>query len=103
MNKEKRNLEIDFNDCLNRIIKIANEKYDGHFTLMSFTTHFKACFGTINGREHIKSLKPHKTIDDAVFYLLEQDSGFHGIKGIDYEYYDEDLKMPSMHELFGMN
>jgi hypothetical protein len=31
---------------LEQITKIANEKYDGHFTLLKFTTNWRCCFGT---------------------------------------------------------
>ena len=29
---------------LNELIKIANEKYDGHFTIMKFTINYRVCF-----------------------------------------------------------
>ena len=28
-------------------IRIANKKYDGHFTMMKFTTNYSFCFGTV--------------------------------------------------------
>jgi len=33
---------------LQKLIDIANKEYDGHFTLMKFTTDWRCCFGTIN-------------------------------------------------------
>lgn len=29
------------------LVRIANEEYDGHFTLMKFTTNWGCCFGTL--------------------------------------------------------
>jgi hypothetical protein len=28
--------------------KIANKEFDGHFTILKFTTHYKSFFGTID-------------------------------------------------------
>ena len=33
---------------LQKLIDIANKKYDGHFTLMKFTMDWGCCFGTFN-------------------------------------------------------
>ena len=33
---------------LQKLIDIANKEYDGHFTLMKFTTNWGCCFGTLN-------------------------------------------------------
>lgn len=35
-------------EVLQKVICIANEKYDGHFTLLKFTTNWKFCFGTLD-------------------------------------------------------
>lgn len=36
---------------MNQVIKIANEEFDGHFTLMKFTTNWRLTFGTVENRE----------------------------------------------------
>ncbi len=36
-----------FNEIFQHCIDIANEKYDGHFTLFKFTTNWRFCFGTV--------------------------------------------------------
>lgn len=36
-----------FLDIFKKCIEHANKKYDGHFTLMKFTTNWRFCFGTI--------------------------------------------------------
>lgn len=33
---------------LQELIDIADKEYDGHFTLLKFTTDWACCFGTIN-------------------------------------------------------
>lgn len=33
---------------LQKLIEIANKEYDGHFTLMKFTTDWGCCFGTLD-------------------------------------------------------
>ena len=34
---------------LQKLVDIANKEYDGHFTLMKFTTDWGCCFGTLDG------------------------------------------------------
>lgn len=33
-------------ELLSRLIQIANEKFDGHFTILKFTGNWRVCFGT---------------------------------------------------------
>ena len=53
---------------------IARKKYDGHLTLMKFTTHWKAMFGTPNldtdGRKDVRKLKAYPSLEEALFYLI---------------------------------
>ena len=50
---------------LETLERIANEAFDGHLTIMKFTTGWKIVFGTpnldIGGRSEITKLKTHKT------------------------------------------
>lgn len=41
---------------LQKLIDIANKEYDGHFTLMKFTTDWGCCFGTLDDT-HVASYK----------------------------------------------
>lgn len=56
-------------------IKIAEEKYDGHFTLMKFTGNWRFCFGTIEGeiREDIQKMASGKTMHEAVRKGIDED------------------------------
>lgn len=53
--------------------RIARVKYDGHFTLMKFTTGYRFCFGTMDyhsdymkWREIIRDMPEGKTLDEAI-------------------------------------
>ena len=48
----------------------ANLKYDGHYTVLKFTTGFKVSFGTITDREEIDSLVNYETLKKAIVNLL---------------------------------
>lgn len=52
---------------LQRLIDIANKEYDGHFTLMKFTTDWGCCFGTLDDT-HMTSYKMShgKTMSEAI-------------------------------------
>jgi hypothetical protein len=56
----------ELHKMLNQLTKIANEKYDGHYTLMKFTTNYRVCFGTIDNIEKIKYMAEGKTLDEAI-------------------------------------
>lgn len=52
---------------LNVAEQIAKERYDGHFTLMRFTTNWRFCFGTVElDRSGIQKMESGKTLVDAV-------------------------------------
>ena len=38
------------------LIHIANESYDGHLTIMKFTTNWRVGFGTPNDRAQLKEM-----------------------------------------------
>lgn len=47
--------------------KIADNLYDGHFTIMKFTTNWRVSFGhTPNDRDLIHQMPVGKTFDEAV-------------------------------------
>lgn len=45
---------------------IAKERFDGHYTLMRFTTNWRFCFGTISDRADIDRMISGATMVDAV-------------------------------------
>lgn len=67
--KFKQNMDnMDLNHALAVADFIAKEKYDGHFTLMCFTTSCKFCFGTLETiNYHTTSLLASgKTVEEAI-------------------------------------
>lgn len=59
--------------------KIAIKKYDGHLTVMRFTTHWKVMFGTpnldIDGRKEVRKLQAYPTLEEALRALINQELG----------------------------
>lgn len=51
---------------LQKLIDIANKEYDGHFTLMKFTTDWGCCFGTLGNRMDSYYMAHGKTIEEAI-------------------------------------
>lgn len=49
---------------LEKVIDIAKEEYDGHFTLMRFTTNWRFIFGTLVNDEEIFLMESAKTLDE---------------------------------------
>ncbi len=57
---------------------IAADKYDGHYTVYRFTTHYKGVFGTlmernISIREQLKDLPSFKTLDELLYWMVEKE------------------------------
>lgn len=53
------------------LIDIANSEYDGHFTLMKFTTNWRCCFGTVEEYDRldnpqIEQMAKGKTMEIAI-------------------------------------
>jgi len=46
---------------IEKLIQIANEEYDGHFTLLKFTRDYGCCFGTLDETLLSSSLMSHST------------------------------------------
>lgn len=51
--------------------KIAKEEFDGHYTLMRFTTDWRFTFGTVNNREDVYLSVKGKTIDEVLDKAIE--------------------------------
>lgn len=62
MKKDKQN--AIHKNILEVVDRIARDKYSGHFTIFSFTTHYKGCFGTPSGDlyELLSILSPFDSI-----------------------------------------
>lgn len=56
---------------LHRVIEHANQYFDGHFTIMKFTTNWRACFGTIEETDQIYFMVSGTTFENALENLLE--------------------------------
>ena len=54
--------------------RMANENYDGHFTLLKFTTNWRCCFGTPSEINHnfTAEMAEGKTPDEAMAKAMEK-------------------------------
>lgn len=59
---------MDLNHAIAVADYISKEKYDGHFTLLCFTTSCKFCFGTLEKINYntTRLMASGKTIEDAI-------------------------------------
>lgn len=48
------------------LIEIAERDYDGHFSLLKFTTNWRCCFGTVSEYWHIEQMAVGKTMEEAI-------------------------------------
>jgi len=62
--------QMDVNELMSTVCVIATLKYNGHFTLLSFTTNFKGCFGTVTEREEIKQLYPCESLREVLLHMI---------------------------------
>lgn len=53
---------------INRLAKLY---YDGHFSLMRFTTNWRCCFGTVNSREDIEQMAEGDTMAEAIWKCID--------------------------------
>jgi hypothetical protein len=51
---------------------IAINDFDNHFTILSFTTHYKFSFGTITNRNDIENLNSYYDINDAIENAVQE-------------------------------
>jgi hypothetical protein len=52
-------------DTMKRLVEIANEKADGHLTIMKFTTNWRVGFFTPRDHDDIENLQAGKTFEEA--------------------------------------
>lgn len=63
---------------------IAEDDYDGHLTIMRFTTGWKSAFGTPNldgagGRESVEQVPGFKTLDESLQHLVEHKTSLYDL------------------------
>jgi hypothetical protein len=61
-------------DILKRCIEHANEHYDGHLTLLKFTTNYRFCFGTLHEVNQFTTseMAKGKTMEEAMEVALKE-------------------------------
>lgn len=69
MNKRKID-QMDINELMSTVCTIATLKYNGHFTILSFTTNFKGSFGTVTEREDIDQLTPCESLRELLLEMI---------------------------------
>lgn len=79
---------------LEQLIKIANEKYDGHFTILKFTSNYRVCFGTIfETATQTRYMAKGKTLDEAITEAINKN-----INDIDIDkQYRKDFKLNKLY------
>lgn len=65
---------MDLNHAIAVADYISKEKYDGHFTLLCFTTGCKFCFGTLDKINYNTTslMASGKTIEDAIKVAIDK-------------------------------
>ncbi|MCB2294806.1 hypothetical protein LGK95_15000 [Clostridium algoriphilum] len=62
---------------MENLISIANARYDGHFTLMKFTTNWRCCFGTIwDSLQGTVFMSEGKTMQEAIDNCIDGDINY---------------------------
>lgn len=61
---------MTIDDLMSTICTIAVLKYDGHFTILSFTNSFKGGFGTITEREDIDKMKEYYSLKELLINMI---------------------------------
>lgn len=64
-------------ELLKQAEEIAKEKYDGHFTLMRFTTNWRFCFGQPYDYNEIQAMAGGKTMIEAIQRGIKQNCNAH--------------------------
>jgi hypothetical protein len=72
MNKKMMD-QMDVNELMSTVCTIATMKYDGHFTILSFTTNFKGSFGTVIEREDIEALSPCLSLKELLINMIDKE------------------------------
>jgi hypothetical protein len=55
---------------LDELVEVANKHFDGHLTIMKFTTNWRVSFGTPESRDDIGAMPRGGTFDEAAKLAL---------------------------------
>lgn len=55
---------------ISKLESIADKYFDGHFTIMRFTTNWRVCFGTPNNRDDIGGMFEGTTLTEAAINAI---------------------------------
>jgi len=76
----KYNEKFTTSDLLYLAMQLADDKYDGHITLLKFTAGWKGMFGTINlyngDYETVLNLKNYATLKQLLYHILSEQQFF---------------------------
>ena len=82
-------------ESLDKLIQLAKEKYDGHFTLMKFTTNWRCCFGTpFDTMYSVKYMAEGKTMGIAIKNCIDSNINYIDIDKIVQKELKENEEMP---------
>ncbi len=71
-------------ESLNKLIEVANKEYDGHFTLLKFTTNWRCCLGTFQDMEYMYThyMAEGKTMNEAIENCLKDNINVYDIENL---------------------
>lgn len=64
---------LDANALLALLVDVANARYDGHLTVLKFTTNWRVGLGTITSREDIAAMAEGRTLSVAILNALKKE------------------------------
>lgn len=56
---------------LEQLIEIADRDFDGHFSLLKFTTNWRCCFGIASDYDYVQQMAAGKTMEEAIQRCIE--------------------------------
>lgn len=62
--------KMNMDELMSIISLISKLKYSRHFTILSFTTHYKGSFETITERNEIDNLMPYDNLKDLLIDMI---------------------------------
>jgi len=69
MKNKLENWSID--ELMSMICTIAILKYDGHYSILSFTNHYKGGFDTYLDRDHINKLPSYSSLKELLIEMIK--------------------------------
>jgi hypothetical protein len=68
----KNKLELwTIDELMSMICTIAILKYDGHFSILSFTTHYKGGFNTYTKKDDISELPTYSSLKELLIEMIK--------------------------------